>query len=81
MFPIVHAWCELKKDSFRCGLSSAVDLKMNEGDFWNNLDALVEQQKEGKEMEKVGDWLKNVPDPKDEKAPSKATIKSKSPVG
>lgn len=54
---------------------------MNEGDFWNNLDALVEQQKEGKEMEKVGDWLKNVPDPKDEKAPSKATIKSKSPVG
>lgn len=54
---------------------------MNEGEFWNNLDSFVEQQSGGKDNEKVGDWLnKNVPDPKDEKAPPKSAIKSKSPT-
>lgn len=56
---------------------------MNEGDFWNNLDSFVEQkvgEKDG-ENEKVGDWLKNVPDPKDEKSQEKPIAKSKSPTG
>ena len=50
---------------------------MNEGDFWNNLDSFVEQKAGEKagENEKVGDWLKNVPDPKDEKAQEKSTSK------
>jgi hypothetical protein len=51
----------------------------NEGDFWNNLDSFVEQQTGGKEMEKVGDWLKNVPDPGSEKSQQKT--KAKSPTG
>lgn len=53
---------------------------MNEGDFWNNLDSFVEKQNSGKEMEKVDDWLKNTPDPKDEKA-SKASGKPKVATG
>lgn len=53
---------------------------MNEGDFWNNLDSFVEKQNSGKEMEKVDDWLKNTPDPKDEKA-SKASGKPKIATG
>lgn len=54
---------------------------MNEGDFWNNLDSFVEKvsAKDG-ENEKVGDWLKSVPDPKDEKSQDKTTVKSKSPT-
>lgn len=41
---------------------------MSEGDFWNNLDSFVEQKSVttstsgGKEHEKVGDWLKSIPD-------------------
>lgn len=52
---------------------------MNEGDFWNNLDSFVEKQNGEKklEKEKVDDWLKNVPDPKDGKASSP---KSKGPA-
>lgn len=47
----------------------------SEGDFWCNLDSFVEQQKDGKEIEKVGDWLKNVPDP--EKSVEKSQQKPK----
>lgn len=44
---------------------------MSEGDFWNNLDSFVEQKNassasgenlNGREHEKVGDWLKSIPD-------------------
>lgn len=55
---------------------------MSEGDFWNNLDSFVEKQTGGKENEKVGDWLKTVPEapnPESEKSPpAKSSIKSKS---
>lgn len=47
----------------------------NEGDFWNNLDSFVEKQTNGKEMEKVGDWLKSVPDPNSEKSQQKTKSK------
>lgn len=30
---------------------------MNESDFWNNLDNFVEQQSEGKGVEKLGELL------------------------
>lgn len=53
---------------------------MAEGDFWNNLDSFVEQKGSGKENEKVGDWLKSVPDP-EEKSQQKSATKSKSPSG
>lgn len=53
---------------------------MSEGDFWNNLDSFVEQKNSEKEIEKVGDWLKNVPEPSNEK-PLKSAVKSKSPTG
>lgn len=47
---------------------------MNEGDFWNNLDSFVEQKAvEKAENEKVGDWLKSVPDPKNEKLEKSAS--------
>lgn len=49
---------------------------MAEGDFWNNLDSFVEQKNE-KDNEKVGDWLKGVPDPKDEKSDAKSSTKTK----
>lgn len=49
---------------------------MSEGDFWNNLDSFVEQKNAtastsssgggGKEHEKVGDWLKSIPDINDD---------------
>jgi hypothetical protein len=42
----------------------------NEGDFWNNLDSFVEKQQTS-DKEKVGDWLKNVPDPSPEKSKKK----------
>lgn len=56
---------------------------MAEGEFWNNLDSFVEQKSSAKENEKVGDWLKSVPDPKDEeeKPQQKSAPKSKSPSG
>lgn len=52
-----------------------------EGDFWNNLDSFVEQKNSEKEIEKVGDWLKSVPEPGTEKPPLKSAVKSKSPTG
>lgn len=64
--------------TFECGAASC---RMNEGDFWNNLDSFVEQQNVGKENEKVGDWLNSVPEAADEKPEQKATSKSKSPSG
>jgi hypothetical protein len=49
---------------------------MSEGEFWNNLNGFVEQQSgSGKTLEKVGDWLKNIPDP-DKKEPQRAKTKS-----
>lgn len=43
---------------------------MSEGDFWNNLDSFVEQKNATSSTtggaagsEKVGDWLKSIPDP------------------
>lgn len=55
---------------------------MTEGDFWNNLDSFVEQKNSEKELEKVGDWLKNsVPEAGNEKPATKSTTKSKSPTG
>lgn len=53
----------------------------SEGDFWNNLDSFVEQQNEGKEMEKVGDWLKSVPDPEKSVEKSQQKPKSKNSTG
>jgi hypothetical protein len=59
---------------------------MSEGDFWNNLDSFVEQknattpsataensQTAVKEHEKVGDWLKSIPDPKGKDSTPTAT--------
>lgn len=55
---------------------------MSEGDFWNNLDGFVEKQNNGKDTEKVDDWLKNVPDPdKSQPQQQKSAMKSKSPTG
>lgn len=75
-------WCKWKGfislSTFECGAASC---RMNEGDFWNNLDSFVEQQNVGKENEKVGDWLNSVPEAADEKPEQKATSKSKSPSG
>lgn len=58
---------------------------MSEGDFWNNLDSFVEQKNAtastsgGKEHEKVGDWLKSIPDINDneQKQPPTPTTPSK----
>lgn len=51
---------------------------MAEGDFWNNLDSFVEQKNSEKENEKVGDWLRTVPDVKeDQKATPKPKITAK----
>lgn len=66
---------------------------MSEGDFWNNLDSFVEQKNATspasttnapaaggvKEHEKVGDWLKTIPDPKgkDSKQPPSTPTKTK----
>lgn len=51
---------------------------MNEGDFWNNLDGFVGKQSGEKNMEKVDDWLKNIPDPDGKDLPK---AKTKSPTG
>lgn len=57
--------------------------EMSEGDFWNNLDSFVEKQSNDKDNEKVGDWLRGVPDAPGEKdtKPQKSMLKSKSPTG
>jgi hypothetical protein len=64
---------------------------MAEGDFWSNLDSFVEKKgtseptKGSAGSEKVGDWLKSIPDPsksendknKKKKSPSTQTTPSK----
>lgn len=50
---------------------------MSEGEFWNNLDGFVEQQSGGgKTIEKVGDWLKNIPEPDNKEQQPKSKNKS-----
>lgn len=57
--------------------------KMAEGDFWNNLDSFVEQKtceetpKGG--SEKVGDWLKTIPDLDASKSEQKSKKKKPPP--
>lgn len=52
---------------------------MAEGDFWNNLDSFVEKKSSADptKSEKVGDWLKSIPDPS--KSENEKTKKKKSP--
>lgn len=77
-------WCQLKgfyfSSDFQVLRIKVLKLEMSEGDFWNNLDSFVEKQNSENELEKVGDWLKNVPDPNNEKTPPKATAKPESPT-